>query len=115
MDDVKLVKFDLSNESDKIASEEFLDNKEREFGNYDIFEATLPFEIKPHYHADIEARFIITGTCTFEIGGKSIECGPGTYIELASRVEHSFSYNSKSKLKVLRFFGDNEKWEAIYV
>lgn len=110
----QIIYFDLLDDLDVANSKKFITEKVKEFGGYDIFETSNEVELKNHYHEDRESRFILQGICFFNIKGKQVRCGPGTYVELSPRVEHSFYCDSQEKLKVLRFFGTNSRWEAVY-
>lgn len=43
-------------------------------------------------------------------GKTTIECFPGTYIEIDSDTVHAFKYDGKSPLRVLRFFSTHAEW-----
>lgn len=111
----QIVYFDLLDDLDAVASKEFIAGKMKEFCSYDFYETSKEVELKTHYHEDNEARFVLEGVCFFNISGKQIKCCPGTYVEIAPKVKHSFYCNSQDKLKVLRFFGNKPEWEANYI
>ena len=81
----------------------------------DTFIAETPIRLEQHSHTDFESRLFISGFATFWINGEEIKCGPGTYIEIKPGVVHEFEYAGGEQLKVLRFFSDNETWQADYV
>lgn len=108
----KLTFIDLSDE-EKL--EEFLEGISKTFPFNDIFEGKKPFDLKPHYHTDYESRLFLDGCATFIINGEPVECSRGSYIEIYPNVVHSFEYNGEGDLKVLRFFKENETWEATFI
>lgn len=55
-----------------------------------------------HPHA-CEGFYILEGTCTFNVLGKSVEAGPGTFVHLPRLLPHSFSVDS-TEARVLNFY-----------
>jgi len=109
MNQFNLVQVDL----DEI--EDFLLEVFKFYDNHDVFETSKHFDLKQHYHADVESRLFLEGEATFTINDEQIHCKPGTYIEIDSNVVHSFDYSSDKPLKVMRFFSENEDWQATFV
>lgn len=80
----------------------------------DIFTASEPVDIKRHTHSDFEVRLFLSGSASFTIEDRTIVCVPGSLIEIAANIPHSFSYAGCETLKVLRFFSANDAWHANY-
>lgn len=93
---------------------ELITKLHKEYPFSDIFVANEPVEIKRHKHSDFEVRLFLTGSASFTIEDRSIVCVPGSLIEIAEEIPHSFSYVGGEELKVLRFFSKNESWKANY-
>jgi len=85
------------------------------YDKHDIFEASEPFNIKDHYHKDVESRLFLEGEAVFTIEGVEVCCSPGTYLEIGANAVHSFQYDGGKPLKVMRFFSENEDWQATFI
>lgn len=108
MKEYEIITFDLT------FIDQIMDSIHERFPHHDVFETDKPFDLKEHYHSDFESRLFLEGRATFTIAGMEIHCEPGTYIEIYPNIKHSFHYNGNKSLKVMRFFSENEGWDATF-
>lgn len=79
----------------------------------DIFICDASMYINWHYHTDDEVRLIIDGECYFKFKeDEVIKAIPGTFIKIPKGVLHSFECSQKTPVKALRYFSNNENWDA---
>jgi len=90
----------------------FIENLSKKFPYKDTFTANTAINVPLHTHDDYEARLFLEGSAIFNIDGKEYKCNPGSYIEIAPEVQHSFKYDGIYPIKVLRFFSENNGWVA---
>jgi cupin superfamily acireductone dioxygenase involved in methionine salvage len=90
----------------------FIENLSKKFPYKDTFTANTAINVPVHTHDDYEARLFLEGSAVFTVDGKVCKCAPGSYIEIAPGVQHSFEYDGVYPLKVLRFFSKNNGWIA---
>lgn len=107
----KIKQIDMDNEHEVNS---LLNRLYSEYPHHDIFEAEEPIEIKQHTHDDYECRLFLTGNAEFNINGTVIECVKGSFIQIESKVPHSFKYSGEEPLKVIRFFSNENSWKANY-
>lgn len=96
--------------SDAVLLDNFVDNLFTQFPFNDIFETSKKINLANHSHTGIESRLFLEGNAKFMFGKTTIECVPGTYIEIDSDTVHAFKYDGKSPLRVLRFFSTHSEW-----
>lgn len=73
-------------------------------GAYAIWEATIPPGGGPplHVHSrEQEGFFVLQGTMTFQAEDKTMQAGPGTYLNLSPGVKHAFRNNSNETARML--------------
>lgn len=90
----------------------FIENLSKKFPYKDTFNANTAIIVSEHTHDDYEARLFLEGSAIFTIDGIEYNCSPGSYIEIAPGVKHSFEYDGIYPLKVLRFFSEDNGWIA---
>jgi len=103
---------DLNKEEDQL----FFRNVMEKYKYNDTFRCSVPIKMKNHYHKDDEVRYFLSGEAKFFVGEETIECKPGTLIEIGKGVVHSFEYNGVGgKLEVRRCFENEAEYQEYYI
>jgi cupin superfamily acireductone dioxygenase involved in methionine salvage len=104
------------NVSPTIANDLIKEHKDSGFAGYDTFLTEEYISMKPHYHNEVEARFILEGGGVFnfrcEDGNIELHVFPGDYIVIPKSMIHEFKTNF---IKALRFFPTDRTYQAHYV
>lgn len=88
-------------------------------GDVDAFNAKMKQFYKEHYHEDEEIRYIIDGEGYFDVRDKQdrwirAKLVPNDMLVLPAGIYHRFTLTSAlRKVKAVRLFKDEPKWEAI--
>jgi mannose-6-phosphate isomerase-like protein (cupin superfamily) len=70
--------------------------------NIAIIEIAAGRELEAHVHDDEDdAFYILDGEMTFAFGGEEAKAGPGTFVLVPPRVEHSFRNGTDRPVRML--------------